>query len=204
MKGLKDCYAKVILWLSSYLNVIAFVLTGGYVWLKSDNENLKKETKKVFIVALVFLCIDAFLSIYYAFMTMGNTYSMDAYDFYRVLSKLVVIGKIVTYAVCAILAFVLDGRTPAYSCEADKNCEQKNSSNDSQIAKANAEALTAKVLTADASNKNTSASSKNNNTVAGAKNNNIAKTRDTLDADSLENSTTSNKAKTKRTKKANS
>lgn len=201
MKGLKDCYAKVILWLSSYLNVIAFVLTGGYVWLKSDNENLKKETKKVFIVALVFLCIDAFLSIYYAFMTMGNTYSMDAYDFYRVLSKLVVIGKIVTYAVCAILAFVLDGRTPACTCEADKNCEQKNSSNDSQITEANAE-----VIKADISNKNNnaSASGKNNNAVAGAKNNNIAEARDTLDADSLANSTTSNKAKTKRTKKANS
>ena len=104
MKGLKNCYAKAILWISSFLNVIVFALTGGYVWLKSDSEELKKETKKVFIVAVIFICIEAVLSVIYAIYSLSSNYNSNFYKFYTTLSKLVVIGKIVTYLVFTLIA----------------------------------------------------------------------------------------------------
>lgn len=104
MKGLKNCYAKAILWISSFVNVIVFALTGGYVWLKSDNEELKKETKKVLIVAIVFICLDAILSVLYNIYSFNTNYSGDFYNFYRTMTKIVAIGKTVTYLVFALIA----------------------------------------------------------------------------------------------------
>lgn len=104
MKGLKNCYAKAILWISSFVNVIVFALTGGYVWLKSDNEELKKETKKVLIVAIVFICLDALLSLMYTIYSFNTNYTGNFYNIYRTLTKIVSIGKTVTYLVFTLIA----------------------------------------------------------------------------------------------------
>lgn len=125
MKGLKTCYAKLILWLSGFVNVIVFTLTGGYVWLKSENEELKKETKKVFIVVLIFICIDVILSLIYNIYNLSNG-SSDFYKFYRTVSTLVSIAKIITYMTFALIAVFSKDTTE------NKPAEEKESANETK------------------------------------------------------------------------
>lgn len=105
MKGIKDNVAKVILWLSGYLNIIVFALTGGYVWLKSDNDELKNETKKIFIVTLIFTLIDILLRVYYIVMSMANRLSGDAYKLYSTLSNISSLAKIAVFLIFGLIAF---------------------------------------------------------------------------------------------------
>ena len=57
MKKIGKKTGTLVLWASAYVNLIVFALCGGYVWLKSDDEYLKNETKKALIVSLVFVAI---------------------------------------------------------------------------------------------------------------------------------------------------
>ncbi len=55
---------KVFVLLSGYLSFIAFAVVGGYVFIKSENEELKKTAKLTLIVTLIFTAISAVLLIY--------------------------------------------------------------------------------------------------------------------------------------------
>jgi len=105
MKGIKDNVAKVILWLSGYLNIIVFALTGGYVWLKTDNDELKGEAKKVFIVTLIFTLVDIALRLYYIIMNMANMLTGDAYKFYSLLGNISSLAKIAVFLIFGLIAF---------------------------------------------------------------------------------------------------
>ena len=50
-------WIKILIWLSGYINFIAYAIVGGYVIAKSQDEELRKETKKAFIVTLVFTAL---------------------------------------------------------------------------------------------------------------------------------------------------
>ena len=100
-------WKSVFIWMSAYLNFIAFALVGGYFIVKSDDEDLKKVTKNAFIVTLVFGAIGALLSLFNYFAGFGdNYYASSAYEFYSTCSTLLNIARIVVYAVFIILAFV--------------------------------------------------------------------------------------------------
>ena len=97
-------WKKCLIWFSSYISFIAFAIVGGYVIIKNDDEELKKTTKLAFIVTLIFAAINAFVSIYYNFLSMGDSYVLSgAYDFYNIFYKLVNIAEIVVYAVFIII-----------------------------------------------------------------------------------------------------
>ncbi len=99
-------WKSIFIWASAYISYIAFALVGGYTIVKTDDEELKKETKKALIVVLIFAAISAFLSVFYAIMSMkDNYYSSGAYDFYNVMTSLKNIANIVTFAVFIILQF---------------------------------------------------------------------------------------------------
>lgn len=100
MKGLKQNQAKFVLWISGFVSFLAFALVGGYVFVSSENEELKKETKKVFLVSLIFICIEAVLSVVSACMGLAGTYSKT----YSIIRYLLVIAKVVVFAIFACIA----------------------------------------------------------------------------------------------------
>lgn len=101
---------KVFILLSGYLSFIAFAIVGGYVFIKSDSEELKKTAKLTLIVTLIFTAISAVLLIYNHFGNFfGGYYSSTAYDVYSMITGIVAIAKIIVYAVLIIMVLVKKG-----------------------------------------------------------------------------------------------
>lgn len=102
-QNLKKCF----MWVCGYLNIVAFALVGGYLYIKSDDEDMKKEVKIALIVTLIFTAITAVLSIYnYCGGFSGAYYGSVAYDIYSICLSVVQIAKIIVCAVFAIMALV--------------------------------------------------------------------------------------------------
>ena len=100
-------WKSVLVWLSAYLNFIAFVVVGGYFYVKKEDEELQLATKRAFIVTLSFTAISAFLTVFnYIGGLTNNYYSSSAYEFYSVCAAIVGIAKIVVFATFIILALV--------------------------------------------------------------------------------------------------
>ena len=98
---------KVFILLSGYLSFIAFAIVGGYVFIKSDSEELKKTAKLTLIVTSIFTAISAVLLIYNHFGNFfGGYYSSTAYDVYSIITGIVAIAKIIVYAVLIIMVLV--------------------------------------------------------------------------------------------------
>lgn len=98
-------WKTVFVWLSAYLNFLAFVLVGGYFYIKKEDEEVQSATKHAFVVTLCFAAITAFLSIfnYIGGLTDGY-YSSSAYNFYSVCNAVVGMARIVVYAIFVILS----------------------------------------------------------------------------------------------------
>lgn len=92
-------WKKILIWASAYLSFIAFAFVGGYVLVKSEDDELKKTTKNALIVTLICTAVSAILSVFYNIASLSSGYySSWAYDFYRITSNLVNIAKIAVYA----------------------------------------------------------------------------------------------------------
>lgn len=102
MEKIKKNWLKLILWVGAYVNLIIFAICGGYVYLKTDDEDVKKEIKKVFLISLLFVGINMLLSLIYNILGLAKS---SNYDFYNVLTRLVNIAKIITFIVFGLLAF---------------------------------------------------------------------------------------------------
>ena len=105
MNKIGDKWMKVILWASSYVSAIAFALVGGYVFINTDKDNIKNETKKVLIVTLIYVALGMFVTLFGACMSFGS-YSAGVSKAYAVISALIAISKIIVYVVFVILALV--------------------------------------------------------------------------------------------------
>ena len=105
-EGWSRRWKALLIWASGYLSFIAYAIVGGYVIVKSDDEELKDTAKKAFIVTLIFTAISMFFSIYNSIGALSSSYySSGAYVAYGVLQMIVNIAKIVVYVVIALLSF---------------------------------------------------------------------------------------------------
>ena len=108
-------WKSVLVWLSAYLNFIAFVVVGGYFYVKKDEDEVQTATKRAFLVTLGFTAINAFLSIFnYIGGLANNYYSSFAYEFYSICSTTVGVARIVVFATFIILALI-QTQSPAAS-----------------------------------------------------------------------------------------
>lgn len=106
-EGWSRRWKALLIWASGYLSFIAYAIVGGYVIVKSDDEELKDTAKKAFIVTLIFTAISMFFSIYNSIGALSSSYySSGAYVAYGVLQMIVNIAKIVVYVVFALLSFI--------------------------------------------------------------------------------------------------
>ncbi len=100
-------WKKVLIWFSAYMSFIAFALVGGYTIVKNEDDELKKTSKVVLIVSLIFAALSGFSSLFYNFAGFSdNFYSSGAYEFYSNLTSLLNIAKIVVFAVFIIIELV--------------------------------------------------------------------------------------------------
>ena len=117
-------WKSVLIWLSAYLTFIAFVVVGGYFYIKKEDEELQLATKRAFLVTLGFTAVNAFLSIFnYIGALTNNYYVSSAYEFYSVCSTIVGIAKIVVFATFIILALVKKEAPAASEAEGAKESE---------------------------------------------------------------------------------
>ena len=54
-------WKKVLIWVSGYFSLIAYAIVGGYVIVKSEDDELKRTAKFAFIITLIFTALSAFL-----------------------------------------------------------------------------------------------------------------------------------------------
>lgn len=74
MKNLSVRWQKLIVWLTGYLNIIAFVIAGGYLFEKTEHQEVKNSAKTAFIVTAVFTAADmVHLIIYYCYNLASNS-----------------------------------------------------------------------------------------------------------------------------------
>lgn len=131
-EGWSRRWKALLIWASGYLSFIAYAIVGGYVIVKSDDEELKDTAKKAFIVTLIFTAISMFFSIYNSIGALSSSYySSGAYVAYGVLQMIVNIAKIVVYVVFALLSFfnvkVVSGKSEE---KAEDKSEEKSVDND--------------------------------------------------------------------------
>ncbi len=100
-------WKSALIWMSAYLSFMAYALIGGYVIVKSDDEELHNTAKNAFVVTMIFAALSAFLSLFnYIGGFADNYYLSSAYDFYSVCTSIVGIAKIIVYAVFVVLALL--------------------------------------------------------------------------------------------------
>lgn len=58
MKGLSVKWQKLIIWLTGFLNIIAFVIAGGYLYKNTEHEEIKNSAKAALIATAVFTAVD--------------------------------------------------------------------------------------------------------------------------------------------------
>ena len=103
MKSLSVKWQKIIVWLTGYLNIIAFFLAGGFVFYKTEDEDVKKSAKTVLLFTLVFTAIDIIRLIIYNFASVSDA----NYDTLNEISKFGLIMSVIK-AVVFVTFGILD------------------------------------------------------------------------------------------------
>lgn len=93
---------KLIIWLTGYLNVIAFFLAGGYIFLKTEDEDVRKSAKTAFFTFAIFTAVDLLTT------TLSNIFSLSqSYDAYNMITKARVVISVIRVVIFVIL-LILD------------------------------------------------------------------------------------------------
>ena len=101
MQKLSSKWQKIILWLTGYLNIIAFVITGGYFYNKTQDEDVKKTAKTVFVLLVFFAALDILRMILNNIFYVAESY--EAYNAMTDVSFIISIIKAIVFVVFCIL-----------------------------------------------------------------------------------------------------
>ena len=103
MKGLSSNIQKLILWLTGYVNIIAFILAGGYIFKSTDDEDVKESAKNVLFLYAIFTGINLVRNLIYNIMNVFGA----SYDALSVVSTIGTVFSIIQAIAFATL-FILD------------------------------------------------------------------------------------------------
>lgn len=124
-------WKKALIWLCGYVSLIAYAITGGYVIVKSEDEDLRRTAKTAFIVTLIFTAIDAFVSVLSSIHGLAG-YNQGFSEFLSWFRFFLQIAKIAVYVVFIILSLFGGEKEGADASKA----ENSNSSETDSAAKA--------------------------------------------------------------------
>lgn len=103
MKNLSKVWQKIVIWVTGYLNIIAFVLAGGYLFLKTEDEDIRSSAKTAFAITAIFTAINLIFTLGNYFMSLGNA----GYEAVGNFNKVKIVFSILQIFVF-VLFFVLD------------------------------------------------------------------------------------------------
>lgn len=131
-------WKKALIWLCGYVSLIAYAITGGYVIVKSEDEDLRRTAKTAFIVTLIFTALDAFVSILSSIHGLAG-YNQGFSEFLSWFRFFLQIAKIAVYAVFIILSLFGGEKEGVDASKAEKSNAAKAGSTVKEDSKAEAE-----------------------------------------------------------------
>lgn len=131
-------WKKALIWLCGYVSLIAYAITGGYVIVKSEDEDLRRTAKTAFIVTLIFTALDAFVSILSSIHGLSG-YNQGFSDFLSWFRFFMQIAKIAVYAVFIIFSLFGGEKDGADASKTEKSNAAKTDSTVKEDSKADAE-----------------------------------------------------------------
>lgn len=100
MKNLSVRWQKLIVWLTGYLSIVAFVVAGGYIHQKTEHDEVKSSTKVALFVTAIFTGLEMICYLLQYCVNLANAAAMWALD----MSYVFAIVKIVVF----IVLFIVD------------------------------------------------------------------------------------------------
>lgn len=105
MNRLGSFWKKLIIWLTGYLNIIAFIVGGGYIYLKSEeDEETRCSVKLSLIVVAGFTALDMFYLLIYNLLSLFGA-GYETLNTLTLISRFFSLMKIITF----VTLFALDG-----------------------------------------------------------------------------------------------
>ncbi len=104
MKNVSPKIQKLIVWLTGYLNIVAFVLAGGYVYLKTEDDDVKQSSKTVLILLAIFTAVEIVRTFFYYIFSVASNGS--ALQTLNTLASVVGIIKVIVFVVFFVLDMV--------------------------------------------------------------------------------------------------
>lgn len=99
MKELSVKWQKLIVWLTGFVNIVAFVIAGGYLFKTTEHEEVKRSAKAALIVTAIFTAIEALC----LFMAHCVNLAESATSWINKMNSVIIIVKIIVFAVLLIL-----------------------------------------------------------------------------------------------------
>ena len=131
-------WKKALIWLCGYVSLIAYAITGGYVIVKSEDEDLRRTAKTAFVVTLIFTAIDAFVSILSSIHGLAG-YNQGFSEFLSWFRFFLQIAKIAVYAAFIILSLFGGEKESADASKTEKSNAAKTDSTVKEDSKVDAE-----------------------------------------------------------------
>ena len=129
MKNLSTRWQKLIVWLTGYLSIIAFVIAGGYIHQKTESEDVKRSAKISLFAVAVFTAFEILFSIISYCYNLADTYnSWVSYARY-----VLAIIKAVAFVSLFIVDMVVGFGKPLTSEPVVENAETETSDSESEI-----------------------------------------------------------------------
>ena len=97
-------WKKALIWACGYFSLIAFAVAGGYVIVKSQDEELKRTAWHCFVVTLLFMAASALMSILSSIN--GLSYSAGFSEAIQWINFLLLLAKTAVYATAIVMALV--------------------------------------------------------------------------------------------------
>lgn len=117
MKGLSAKWQKAIIWLTGYVQIVAFILAGGYLFKNTEHEEVKRSAKIALVVTAIFTALDAicaFLQYCCGLAESAGAWLTQAYYVIQII-------KIITFAIMFIVdltcGFENQNKTPEQTQE---------------------------------------------------------------------------------------
>ncbi len=103
MNGLSAKWQKLIVWLSGYLGITSFLIGAGFVYLKTDDDDVKNSCKTVLVLLAVFTGASILFS-----TVLYNLFALfDMYNVTSVFSDIATAFNIIK-AILFVTLFILD------------------------------------------------------------------------------------------------
>lgn len=105
MKNLSTRWQKLIVWLTGYLSIIAFVIAGGYIHQKTESDDVKRSAKISLFTVAVFTAFEILFSIISYCYNLADTYNSWVSDARYVLAIIKSVAFVTLFIVDMVVGF---------------------------------------------------------------------------------------------------